>query len=71
MSSIYKDINTAVNHDYRTVFPVAALLIMLILGLLLRSVVAPWYLIASVGLGSVPPSAPPSGSSRTRRDTRG
>ncbi|MFF7969844.1 MMPL family transporter [Streptomyces sp. NPDC007905] len=51
MSSIFKDINAAVNHDYRTVFPVAALLIMLILGLLLRSVVAPWYLIASVGLG--------------------
>ncbi|WP_030937120.1 MMPL family transporter [Streptomyces sp. NRRL S-646] len=51
MSSIYKDINTAVNHDYRTVFPVAAVLIMVILGLLLRSVVAPWYLIASVGLG--------------------
>ncbi|MEU3958152.1 MMPL family transporter, partial [Streptomyces achromogenes] len=51
MSSIYKDIDAAVNHDYRTVFPVAALLIMIILGLLLRSVVAPWYLIASVGLG--------------------
>ncbi|MFJ7073674.1 MMPL family transporter [Streptomyces sp. NPDC098781] len=51
MSSIFKDIDTAVNHDYRTVFPVAAVLIMLILGLLLRSVVAPWYLIASVGLG--------------------
>lgn len=51
MSSIYKDINAAVNHDYRTVFPVAAALIMVILGLLLRSVVAPWYLIASVGLG--------------------
>ncbi|POX40927.1 MMPL family transporter, partial [Streptomyces sp. Ru72] len=51
MSSIYKDINAAVNHDYRTVFPVAAVLIMVILGLLLRSVVAPWYLIASVGLG--------------------
>ncbi|MEU6589625.1 MMPL family transporter [Streptomyces sp. NPDC046881] len=51
MSSIYKDIDAAVNHDYRTVFPVAALLIMVILGLLLRSVVAPWYLIASVGLG--------------------
>jgi RND superfamily putative drug exporter len=30
---------------------VAAVLIMVILGLLLRSVVAPWYLIASVGLG--------------------
>lgn len=51
MSSIYKDINTAVDHDYKTVFPVAAVLIMVILGLLLRSVVAPWYLIASVGLG--------------------
>ncbi|MFF4712834.1 MMPL family transporter [Streptomyces eurythermus] len=51
MSSIYKDIDAAVNHDYRTVFPVAAVLIMIILGLLLRSVVAPWYLIASVGLG--------------------
>ncbi|WP_030178127.1 MMPL family transporter [Streptomyces sp. NRRL S-813] len=51
MSSIYKDINAAVNHDYRTVFPVAAVLIMIILGLLLRSVVAPWYLMASVGLG--------------------
>ncbi|GAB1339465.1 MMPL family transporter [Streptomyces sp. E-15] len=51
MSSIFKDINAAVNHDYKTVFPVAALLIMVILGLLLRSVVAPWYLMASVGLG--------------------
>ncbi|MEX3105476.1 MULTISPECIES: MMPL family transporter [unclassified Streptomyces] len=51
MSSIYKDIQAAVNHDYRTVFPVAAFLIMVILGFLLRSVVAPWYLIASVGLG--------------------
>ncbi|MGW0283883.1 MMPL family transporter [Streptomyces sp. NPDC003236] len=51
MSSIYKDIDAAVNHDYRTVFPVAAILIMIILGLLLRSVVAPWYLMASVGLG--------------------
>ncbi|WP_328913825.1 MULTISPECIES: MMPL family transporter [unclassified Streptomyces] len=51
MSSIYKDINAAVDHDYKTVFPIAALLIMVILGLLLRSVVAPWYLMASVGLG--------------------
>ncbi|MFC8710124.1 MMPL family transporter [Streptomyces sp. NPDC057197] len=51
MSSIFKDIDTAVNHDYRTVFPVAAVLIMIILGLLLRSLVAPWYLMASVGLG--------------------
>jgi RND superfamily putative drug exporter len=51
MSAIYKDIDTAVNQDYRTVFPAAAALIMVILALLLRSVVAPWYLMASVGLG--------------------
>ncbi|MGW2375181.1 MULTISPECIES: MMPL family transporter [Kitasatospora] len=50
-SSVYKDINTAMAHDYRLVFPIAAVLIMVILGLLLRSVVAPWYLMASVGLG--------------------
>ena len=51
MTSIFVDINAATEHDYAVVFPVAAVLIMLILGLLLRSVVAPWYLIASVGLG--------------------
>ena len=39
------------NRDYTVVFPVAALLIMLILALLLRSLVAPLYLMASVGLG--------------------
>ncbi len=53
LTSIYKDINTAQDHDYKVVFPVAAILIMLILGLLLRSVVAPWYLMASVGLGFI------------------
>jgi RND superfamily putative drug exporter len=51
ITSVYVDIQAAVNHDYALVFPVAAVLIMIILGLLLRSVVAPWYLIASVGLG--------------------
>ena len=51
ITSVYVDIQAAVDHDYAVVFPVAAVLIMLILGLLLRSVVAPWYLIASVGLG--------------------
>ncbi|MEY9966447.1 RND superfamily putative drug exporter [Streptacidiphilus sp. MAP12-16] len=51
VSAIYKDINKAINHDYLVVFPTAGLLIMLILGLMLRSVVAPWYLMASVGLG--------------------
>jgi RND superfamily putative drug exporter len=51
ITSVYVDIQSAVNHDYSVVFPVAAILIMIILGLLLRSVVAPWYLMASVGLG--------------------
>ncbi|RKE18539.1 MMPL family transporter [Streptomyces sp. TLI_171] len=51
LSAIYKDINLAMTHDYELVFPVAGLLILLILGLQLRSVVAPWYLMASVGLG--------------------
>ena len=51
ITAVYVDIQAAVNHDYAVVFPVAAMLIMLILGLLLRSVVAPWYLMASVGLG--------------------
>ncbi|WP_208050560.1 MMPL family transporter [Allobranchiibius sp. CTAmp26] len=51
ITAVYADIGKAVNHDYTVVFPVAAILILLILGLLLRSVVAPWYLMASVGLG--------------------
>ncbi|GAA1268774.1 MMPL family transporter [Kitasatospora nipponensis] len=51
ITSIYKDINAAMAHDYKLVFPLAALLIMVILALLLRSVVAPWYLMAAVGLG--------------------
>jgi RND superfamily putative drug exporter len=51
ITAVYVDIEKAVNHDYAVVFPVAAVVIMLILGLLLRSAVAPWYLMASVGLG--------------------
>lgn len=39
------------NRDYSVVFPVAAVIILLILAVLLRSLVAPWYLMASVGLG--------------------
>ncbi|QMU68627.1 MMPL family transporter [Streptacidiphilus sp. P02-A3a] len=50
-TAVYVDINKAINHDYSVVFPVAGILIMLILALMLRSVVAPWYLMASVGLG--------------------
>ena len=50
-TAVFADIQRAVNHDYAVVFPVAALIILIILGLLLRSVVAPWYLLASVVLG--------------------
>jgi putative drug exporter of the RND superfamily len=51
ITAIFVDIEAAVDHDYAVVFPVAAVLILLILGLLLRSIVAPLYLMVSVGLG--------------------
>ncbi|QIG45023.1 MMPL family transporter [Nocardioides anomalus] len=50
-TSIFVDFQAAMNRDYSVVFPVAALIIAVILALLLRSLVAPWYLMASVGLG--------------------
>jgi len=50
-TSVYVDLQQAMNRDYAVVFPVAAIVIMLILALLLRSLVAPLYLMASVGLG--------------------
>jgi RND superfamily putative drug exporter len=51
ITSVFVDFQAAMNHDYTIVFPVAAILIMIVLALLLRSVVAPWYLMASVFLG--------------------
>lgn len=50
-TSVFVDLQRAMNRDYSVVFPVAAVVIMIILALLLRSLVAPWYLMASVGLG--------------------
>ncbi|MEU9993564.1 MMPL family transporter [Streptomyces sp. NPDC048045] len=50
-TAVLADIENAVNHDYKVVFPVAGVAIMLILGLLLRSVIAPLYLMVSVALG--------------------
>ena len=50
-TAVYADIQRALDRDYAVVFPVAAIVILLILGLLLRSLVAPWYLMISVGLG--------------------
>ncbi|MFI1914963.1 MMPL family transporter [Nocardia sp. NPDC020380] len=51
MTSVFVDFQAAMNRDYMVVFPVAAVLIMIVLALLLRSFVAPWYLMASVFLG--------------------
>ncbi len=51
VTSVYVDLQAAMNHDYSVVFPVAAALILCILALLLRSIVAPWYLMGAVGLG--------------------
>ncbi|MBM7518937.1 MMPL family transporter [Nocardioides nitrophenolicus] len=48
---IFADMSAAMARDYKVVFPVAAVIIMLILALLLRSLVAPWFLMAAVGLG--------------------
>jgi RND superfamily putative drug exporter len=50
-TSIFVDFQDAMKRDYAVVFTVAAILIMIILALLLRSLVAPLYLMASVGLG--------------------
>ena len=49
--SVFADLQEAMARDYSIVFPVAAVLIMVILALLLRSLVAPWFLMAAVGLG--------------------
>ncbi|MCM6776021.1 MMPL family transporter [Nocardia sp. CDC159] len=51
MTSVFVDFQDAMKRDYAIVFPVAAVLIMIVLALLLRSLVAPWYLMASVFLG--------------------
>lgn len=48
---IFADMSAAMARDYKVVFPVAAAVILLILALLLRSLVAPWFLMAAVGLG--------------------
>ncbi|WP_242893607.1 MMPL family transporter [Actinomadura litoris] len=50
-TAVFVDIRSAMNRDYSIVFPAAAALIFVVLALLLRSLVAPWYLLASVGLG--------------------
>ena len=66
--SVFADLQEAMDRDYSVVFPVAALIIMLILALLLRSLVAP---LLPDGGGRprlrAPPWARPSSSSSTSR----
>lgn len=49
-ASVYADVSNSINRDLRLIFPIAAILILLILVAMLRSVVAPLYLLAAVGL---------------------
>jgi RND superfamily putative drug exporter len=48
--SVAYDINQTANKDLKRIIPVVLLVIAILLALLLRSLVAPWYLIATVGL---------------------
>ena len=50
-TSAIVDMRFAMNHDFKVIFPVAGILIALILLVLLRSIVAPLVLLASVSLG--------------------
>jgi len=49
-SATFADVSHAIDRDMHVIFPVAALLILLILVITLRSVVAPLYLLAAVAL---------------------
>jgi RND superfamily putative drug exporter len=51
VTSAYVDVRAAINHDLSIIFPVAGLLIAAILVVLLRSLVAPLYLLGAVALG--------------------
>lgn len=49
-AAVFADIGDSIDHDLKIIFPVAAALIALILVAILRSVVAPIYLLAAVAL---------------------
>jgi RND superfamily putative drug exporter len=50
-TSIFADIETASNRDLHIIFPIAAAFILVILAVLLRSLVAPIFILLGVGLG--------------------
>lgn len=52
-TAVFVDLQDSMVRDYKVVFPVAGVLIAIILGLLLRSIVAPLYLLAAVVLSFV------------------
>jgi RND superfamily putative drug exporter len=52
-TSVFVDIQAVVNRDLRVMFPIAAVFIFIILAFLLRSLVAPIFLLICVGLGYV------------------
>jgi putative drug exporter of the RND superfamily len=49
-SAVYADVSQSIEDDLRLIFPIAAALILIILVVLLRSAVAPLYLLVAVGL---------------------
>jgi len=48
--SVGYDVNQTATHDLWKIIPVVLLIIAVLLAILLRSLVAPWYLIATVGM---------------------
>lgn len=52
-TAVIADIKAVTNRDLKVIFPIAAVFIFIILGVLLRSLVAPVFLLLCVGLGYV------------------
>lgn len=50
-TAAFVDVRSAINRDFAVVYPVAGAMILLILAVLLRSIVAPLYLLVAVALG--------------------
>jgi RND superfamily putative drug exporter len=48
--SVAYDVNQVANNDLKKIIPVVLIIIAVLLAILLRSLVAPWYLILTVGL---------------------
>jgi RND superfamily putative drug exporter len=51
--SVAYDVNHVANNDLKKIIPVVLIIIAVLLAILLRSLVAPWYLILTVGLSYV------------------